>query len=340
MRWTHAAAHLLFLAALCQALPALAAEKQIGTTCTGDANAADWDTIAQCSSGTFVRANPFLANTEGIGIGSAIPMSVLDIGGGVSIGTAYAGITAAPASGAIIQGTVGIGTTSPTYDLSFGGNVAREIWMERNSSGAGNNLTIQAGGAQAGVTDTAGGNLVLSSGIATGTQTSSILFQTASGTTTGTSSVVPTTAMTLTQTSAGGIFSSYLGIGTAAATPYVINAVSNNSNSGTGFRFQNNYSGTSASANIIAANNAGVSINLIALSSAYNNYYSNVIGTGGTGVISSASGGLTVGDIAATGYLTFVTAGTTTTNIRAKIDQNGVLGIGTTTMSSSNTSSH
>lgn len=28
--------------------PVLAAEKQIGNACTGDANSADWDTIARC----------------------------------------------------------------------------------------------------------------------------------------------------------------------------------------------------------------------------------------------------------------------------------------------------
>lgn len=65
---------------------------------------------------------------------------------------------------------LGILTTSPTYDLSFGGNVAREIWMERHTTTntAGNNLTVQAGGSTSGSTNKNGGNLLLQPGISTG----------------------------------------------------------------------------------------------------------------------------------------------------------------------------
>ena len=43
--------------------PAPAAEKRIGNACTGDQNATDWDTIAQCVGGTFQRAPYFLGTT-------------------------------------------------------------------------------------------------------------------------------------------------------------------------------------------------------------------------------------------------------------------------------------
>ncbi|MDO9185145.1 MAG: tail fiber domain-containing protein [Bacteroidia bacterium] len=48
-----------------------------------------------------------------VGIGTSTPLSKLDVAGGVSVGSAYSGITAAPTNGAIIEGTVGIGTSSP-----------------------------------------------------------------------------------------------------------------------------------------------------------------------------------------------------------------------------------
>ena len=64
---------------------------------------------------------------------------------------------------------LGIGTASPTSDLSLGGaTTARTIALERKTSGAGSNLTIRSGGAQLGATDAAGGTLILSSGITTG----------------------------------------------------------------------------------------------------------------------------------------------------------------------------
>lgn len=90
-------------------------------------------------------------------------------------------------------GNVGIGTTSPTNLVSLGGDSARTVWMERHttSNTAGNNLTLQAGGATSGATDKAGGNLVLSSGTATGTGASAIIFNTATAGTTGTTDRSP-----------------------------------------------------------------------------------------------------------------------------------------------------
>jgi hypothetical protein len=77
------------------------------------------------------------------------------------------------------NGNVGIGTASPSYNLSLGGDAARTIGMERTTTGTnGYNLNVIAGHALAGGTDLNGGNLYLSSGTATGTGASNIYFNT------------------------------------------------------------------------------------------------------------------------------------------------------------------
>jgi hypothetical protein len=97
-------------------------------------------------------------------------------------------------------GYVGIGTTSPTNILSLGGQSAQTFWMERETTAAtaGNNLTVQSGGAKSGGTNLAGGDLVLSSGTSTGTGTSNITFKTFPAGATGTADNTATTAVTIT----------------------------------------------------------------------------------------------------------------------------------------------
>jgi len=53
--------------------------------------------------------------SQSVGIGSSqfVPKSTLDVNGGVTIGTGYAGVYAAPANGLNVQGNVGIGVGAP-----------------------------------------------------------------------------------------------------------------------------------------------------------------------------------------------------------------------------------
>jgi len=91
------------------------------------------------------------------------------------------------------NGNVGIGTTSPTNILSFGGNAARRVWLERHTTAntAGNTLTIQAGGATAAATDNAGGQLILIPGLSTGTGESGVTIQGCPAGSTGTADGTP-----------------------------------------------------------------------------------------------------------------------------------------------------
>lgn len=81
-------------------------------------------------------------------------------------------------------------TQVPTNAVSLGGAAVKTIWMERHTTAntAGNNLTLQAGGATSAATDKAGGNLILAPGITTGTgRNQSILRGWTVATATGTS---------------------------------------------------------------------------------------------------------------------------------------------------------
>ena len=70
-------------------------------------------------------SNLWIASTGNVAIGTTAPLSKLDVYGSVAIGTSYAGVTAAPTNGAIIQGNVGIGTASPITNsiLSLSGHL-------------------------------------------------------------------------------------------------------------------------------------------------------------------------------------------------------------------------
>lgn len=84
---------------------------------------------------------------------------------------------------------VGIGgysySSQPTYTLSFGGNAARTIGMERKSSasGPGLDLTVSAGDRFSSMFDGAGGSLVLAGGLSSGRNQSLVRLQGCSSTT-------------------------------------------------------------------------------------------------------------------------------------------------------------
>lgn len=98
--------------------------------------------------------------------------------------------------------TTGLGlfTTTPTNALSFGNGAAREVWIENSATDVvGRALTVAAGSTVAGTStsNVVGGNLVLQSGLGTGTGASNILFQTGTTLTTGTTLQTISTKMTL-----------------------------------------------------------------------------------------------------------------------------------------------
>lgn len=107
-------------------------------------------------------------------------------------------------------GNVGIGTTSPTYNLSLNENAAQTIGMGRTTAANGYGLTVSAGDAKAATTDRNGGSLVLSSGTATGTGSSGIYFRTATPqASTNTTDNAPTDKMAI-------LGNGYVGMGTAS----------------------------------------------------------------------------------------------------------------------------
>lgn len=75
---------------------------------------------AQLSSAPYtlaIRGQSNVVPSNGsVGVGTLQPKSKLDVEGGLAVGATYSGATAAPANGAIIEGKVGIGTSSVPSD--------------------------------------------------------------------------------------------------------------------------------------------------------------------------------------------------------------------------------
>ncbi|HEY2580424.1 MAG TPA: hypothetical protein VGI43_01380 [Mucilaginibacter sp.] len=82
---------------------------------------------------TAGRPNFYMGVNGSFGIGTITPLSKLDVTGGVAIGS-YAGTSAAPANGLIVNGNVGIGTGNPgAYMLAVKGNVhAQQVNVDLN----------------------------------------------------------------------------------------------------------------------------------------------------------------------------------------------------------------
>jgi hypothetical protein len=67
------------------------------------------------------------------------------------------------------NGNLGVLTATPTGAIGIDGTATRTIQTERNTAGAGNAMSVRAGGAASGATNAAGGDLILSPGVTTGT---------------------------------------------------------------------------------------------------------------------------------------------------------------------------
>ena len=71
-------------------------------------------TLAFFSNGNG-SASLFIDSTGKVGIGNGVvtPTNMLDVKGALSVGAGFAGVNTAPTNGLLVQGNVGIGTTSP-----------------------------------------------------------------------------------------------------------------------------------------------------------------------------------------------------------------------------------
>jgi hypothetical protein len=134
----------------------------------------------------------------------------------------------------ILQGTgnVGIGTNAPDSTLSFDGQSTRtiDVIRETTASAAGNNLTIQAGGAIVSGTNLNGGTLNLTSGISTGTGSSGINLNIYPAGSSGSSDNSPTTVMALTGSGLNLISGVYQVNGTQIAASNLLNGVTGSGN--------------------------------------------------------------------------------------------------------------
>lgn len=97
-------------------------------------------------------SNIYNNNAGNVGIGTSLSANLLDIAGGVEIGTAYAGYKIAPANGLMIQGNVGIGTTTNSNLISAGslsGSGTQSIDILGGTSSESRIVEINTGGVTA-----------------------------------------------------------------------------------------------------------------------------------------------------------------------------------------------
>jgi hypothetical protein len=124
------------------------------------------------------------------------------------------------------------GTTN--YSILLGANTTQNVYVARRTSDAGgSDLRIQAGGSFSGGTNRAGGNLLLSGGISTGSTGSEIQFLTATNSGSGTTDRNPTLKAVINR-------SGFFGLGVSSPS-YLMDV--------TGGQIRMNFSGTSTTPN-------------------------------------------------------------------------------------------
>lgn len=163
---------------------------------------------------TFTNPNSLYVATGNVTIGNA-PFStffnVLNVGGG--IGTNAGPIRVQNSGGTVLGGFAGDGSLTAANSLTFGiptGAETGTVQVPRNVTGLlGTSLTLQSGGAQVASTNQIAGDLILSTGISTGTGTSKIVFKTAPVGVSGTGDNTPVEVMRIDN-------SGNVGIGTTA----------------------------------------------------------------------------------------------------------------------------
>ncbi len=197
----------------------------------------------------YLRANPtgtsmITWSATGVGInGISVPVNALDIAGGAVIGSgfAYAGTATAPADGLLIQGAVGLGTTSAGTNVKlgiYGGNlvvgsssygiVFPDGTFQSTAAGAGGVTSFSAG--STGLTPstattgdiTLGGTLSVSNGGTGGTTltTNGVLY--GNGTSTVQATAQGGSNVILVANDGAPSFSSSPTIGTSVTTPLII----------------------------------------------------------------------------------------------------------------------
>lgn len=81
-------------------------------------------------------------SAQNVGVDQSSPASKLDVNGNLTVGSGYSGTSAAPANGAIFEGNVGIGTSSPNRLLQVAGPEGN--FFVHPNFGPGNNTVLTA----------------------------------------------------------------------------------------------------------------------------------------------------------------------------------------------------